>query len=592
MCWKDPTAALADQLRGGGEVSEVSLVVDYRDARFAAVGGAEAFALEAPKDAKKVRYFVLPPAPPPSKLLGQKVGEFKFQPAAGADVTRESLAGKVVVLAFFSDDARHKPHLQAIDALAKKLSGREKLVVYGVCADAGATPERLKKLGEEWQVTVPLLRDGEKAGGETFGITQVPALVVLDGEATMHVFDVFDPTTIAEQLPPAIERLLKGENLAGDLLKQVQVEHDSYEQQLATAAAAKSSTVVPVPAAVTAERTEPRKLQLERRWAATLAAPGNFCVAEKAGGGAQLFVCEGFRTVVELSNTGEVVARHELVLPEKAAISNLLTAEGAQGKRFFAASAHLAPQAFVFDAAWKPIAAYPPADEKHEGVRDIALADLGGDGTPELYVGFWSLLGVHAVNLEGKQLWTNRTVPTALALAVTPKNDIGLRELLAVGDRGQVVRLHQFGDADKPIELPGRAQYSLITGRFQGERPTTYCGLAYQADGRMTAVALEKELKEAWSFPLAPGAYENQIEPITSGHLLGDATGYWVLAGPDGAVCVISDDGAFVDVFNYGERLSGITVATLDKEPLLIVSAGKKVEAWRVTLPKEEKKKQ
>jgi hypothetical protein len=85
-----------------------------------------------------------------------------------------------------------------------------------------------------------------------------------------------------------------------------------------------------------------------------------------------------------------------------------------------------------------------------------------------------------------------------------------------------------------------------------------------------------------WSYRLPAGAYANRIEFATPCRLLEREGGQWLLAGPDGSVHIISDDGDFFDYFQTGERLTGLNaVCTADGGVLVLASEGK-IAALRV----------
>ena len=77
-------------------------------------------------------------------------------------------------------------------------------------------------------------------------------------------------------------------------------------------------------------------------------------------------------------------------------------------------------QVFVFNDQFELAFAYPNADDQHEGVGDFSLVDFQGDGELQLCVGFWGVLGVHGIDLQGQRKWSNRAAASVVSLAPTP----------------------------------------------------------------------------------------------------------------------------------------------------------------------------
>src|SRR5207247_2153685 len=108
---------------------------------------------------------------------------------------------------------------------------------------------------------------------------------------------------------------------------------------------------------------------------------------EQKNAAPRIYVNDGLSGIVELDGEGQVAARHEL--PREMNASFLRTAVDGRGKRYFVACAALGKQLCLFDDQWKPLLSYPPADQPHDGIRDVQLCDLDGDGQLEICLGFW-----------------------------------------------------------------------------------------------------------------------------------------------------------------------------------------------------------
>ena len=91
----------------------------------------------------------------------------------------------------------------------------------------------------------------------------------------------------------------------------------------------------------------------------------------------------------------------------------------------------------MLDANGKQVLTYPEDALKspHSGIADVQLGDLDGDGKLKIYVGYLGVVGVQAVSLEGKRLWTNRSVSNVTRLAIGPADEKGHGDLGLRNDR-------------------------------------------------------------------------------------------------------------------------------------------------------------
>lgn len=579
-----PAAAIVPELAAADGVTDLQLIADFRRAQFGPPLLPEAYTLELPSGAVPVRHFVLPPQDLPSQLFGHVPGKFEFTSATGETIAQADLQGKLVVLMWFTADATCAPALQQLSAALAALENRDQVAAYAVATeDDSVANEQIHELLSQWNVDVPLLRDFSLAGRDVFAVRNAPTLVVLDDAGRVQIFQEGVDPRLAKTLPVIVERLAAGDDLAAEIVSDAEKAQAQYAQDLAAA----SDTTVQTSLLELAEPTiaperEPEHLTKTKLWttgAKQLAAPANFLVFEDDAG-PRVLVIDDWRKVVELDAQGQTVATHEVDLPEVGGISFLRSTKDKSGKRTYVGSALLGKQLYLFDDQWQTKMRYPPDDQDHEGIHAVEIADLEDDGTPELYVGYWSLLGVQGVSLEGKREWSNRVIPTVLSLVVTPPSEVGWQKVLATSDRGYVYRLNQYGHLDPKIEVPNRQIHRLSAAKFGGDAASIYCGISYREDGQLLAIGLDAELKEVWNYPLPAGQFSNQIEHVTSGRLRGEESAEWVLAGPDGSVHIVSADGEFRDSFALGELLTGLAVVKLGEQRVVLTSTKSGVTAW------------
>jgi hypothetical protein len=360
---------------------------------------------------------------------------------------------------------------------------------------------------------------------------------------------------------------------------------DEDQQAMAAAAMAKSGI---------APASEPETLRRKRRWVCSeLRQPGNILAVREDSGQDRVFVVEGLPSVAEVDAAGKVSAKHRLELPDRddSEVAFLRTAVGGDGKRYFLGSKIGAQQLHLFDADWKRVLSFPEEPD-HPGISDAVLADLDGDGNLEMLVGYLQAVGVHCITLDGARLWRNRAAENVFRMAVTGMDRRKQRQLLVA--QGILLPIDADGDERPPIILPGAFVQQIFTADLDGDASMEWCAIVLEAPElgesvRSMAVGLSPRGEELWRYPLPEGTHRHvAFEMVTSGNLLGRSAGQWVIAGADGSIHILGADGELIDQFNYGASPSGMAVANLDGQPLLLMATDEAMEAWQFELPPQE----
>jgi hypothetical protein len=578
-----PAAALLPDLASDPTVSEIALLADLRDAKINRPIPAAQFTLDIPPNAKRMKTFVVPPQPLPSDLFGQQPRKFFFTRLDGAKLSDNDLAERIEVLVWYHDDPACEATLQQVSLAAQRLQGDAAAAFYAVATDpTTSNSEALTRRLANWKVELPIVRDLEAFGDTSFHIQVQPTIVVLDKRGLVQVFQAGGNEQLADQLVTIVERLKRGDDLAAEIVTQHAREQSQYEQLLARGGP-EPDEVLDVPEAVIRRRSEPKKLRLQPLWTCTeLKAPGNILLVESPSQPTRVLAVEGWRMITEVGPDGNVIARHALELPEQAAVTFLRTATDQSGKRYFVASAPLAPQLFVFDEAWRLLLAYPPRDQAPLQVVDLALIDVGDvDGTPEILVASAGDVGLVAVSLTGEVKWRNRAFPNALAVVVSRPDDLGSSSLLVAGELGSILRVNRFGHEDPPLAVANWPILRLFSGRFSGGQ-AAYLGLSNNAKRELFVVGLTDKLKESWNYPLPAGVHQRPIEPVASSQILLGHEGEWWLSGPDGSVHTITEDGQLFDSFYYGSTINGLAAGKLGERAVLLVATDSGLTAWEV----------
>ncbi len=232
VLWVDPKSHVLRRLeitdpkflnRGSESADELLLSIDFKGAELDGKIGENAFKFEAPASAKLVNRFVLPPAAldrPPSELLGQQPGAFKFVDSAGNPVDLASLNGRVVVFDMWALSCHwcfeSFPNLEKV---YRQYRDNPKVAILTVNNDdADTSNDTLRKTFDKNGIDLPILRDPDRYSESVFKIPGWPAMILLGIDGTVQGYELGYKADLAETLPKAIDQLLAGENLAEQAL--------------------------------------------------------------------------------------------------------------------------------------------------------------------------------------------------------------------------------------------------------------------------------------------------------------------------------------------------------------------------------------
>ncbi|MFN0017061.1 MAG: peroxiredoxin family protein [Pirellulaceae bacterium] len=579
-----PAAALVPALAQDPTVSDLSLTAEMKGAQLNPIIPAEKFVLAIPTGAKKMKSLVMPPQPLPSDLFGQQVGEFFLTQLDGEKLPSKDLAGKIAVLTWFHNSPSCAPILAQVEQARQELGQNSKVAFYAVSTDpTDLGNDDLAKLLSSWSVEMPVVRDLELFGKTLFKMEVHPTIIVLSGDGRVQIVQAGGGPDLARHLGVILERLLKGDDVAAEIVKRAEMEKVEYAR-LISVGGPEPAEFREIPETVIHKRTEPKRLKLEEIWTnKQIKSPGNISVITAEGQPDRLVVFSGWRAVSELSAAGKLLANHELPIPAQAAVTYLRTAKDAAGKRVYLAAAPLSPAFFLLDENWELALTYP-ADGSLSQLGDAQLARLAGTQELMVYAGYVDLGGLQAISLEGKAAWRSRTIPNVLSAAIAPGKsaaDPGA-ELLITGDSGAILRVSGSGKEQPPQSVEKFAIDRIVSANFSQGTQSRYLAIASGEKGEAVAIGLDASLKRRWHYPLPPGGHLRPIEPIASGELLPGRAGTWAIAGPDGSIHIISEDGELTDSFYYGACITGIAIGNVDAVPMLLVATDEGVTARKL----------
>jgi thiol-disulfide isomerase/thioredoxin len=587
-----PTEELRQEISRSGPVDRVSLVAEFVGAQFDGQVDAKAFQFETPAGAELVKFFV---PPDPAQLLAKKVPSFKFVDLDGKPVTPESLAGKITVLEFWDTTCGVcRLSLPVLDQVRQQYKNQPKLAFFAVSVDGpDVENQALERAFADLRIQVPILRDLEQDMGKLFQTEGTPTRFIIDAKGVVQHVEVGVNPAVADPaaaLSAEIEQLLAGKDIYQGPLEAYRERLKDFQRQVEAAADSQppgqpATKEIEIPRAEIAQRSEPKTFKLARLWDCTeLTAPGNVLVVQSADGPPRLLVVDAGRSVAEVGLDGKLIATHPLNIEQTELVSSLRTAAGADGKRYVAALASAQQRFHLLDPRWKLVFSYPQdaLENPHSGIADVQLGELDGSGTLAAYVGYWGLVGVQAVSLEGKRLWSNRSLSNVERMAILGPDAQGRRRLLCTTASDQLVVLDSGGQRQGEVTVPGRYLHWIVAADLTGDGQPELCALAAPRLGENEAIGLNLKGEELWAHPLPKGVYQLPVEPVVAGRLLPGTAGQWLISGADGSIQAIAADGKLLDRFNYGAALAGLATAELDGKPLLLVSTSNALEAWKV----------
>lgn len=575
-----PAESLLPGLVLDSTVSDVELSAELIGAKFEPVADS-LFTLQLPAGAKPMKSFVIPPRPLPSPLFGRMVEDFYFTMASGAKISRDDLAGKIVVLGWFHDHPACEATMQQLSFAKEQLADNPKVEVIAVATDPSTvSTETLTSRLALWNAKLPLARDTEAFGKSAFGILLQPTIVVLDGEHRVQIFQTGGNPQLADQLVEIADRLAKGEDIAANIIAQERKQRETYDKLVASGGP-EPGQVIELPEAVIRPASSPAKLSISKAWEVIdIARPGNLYVIEEAGKPTRILAIEGWRTVVELDATGKIVSRHELTIPAEAAVTMLRTTVDSQGRRWYLAGSPLGPECYLLDENWQLKLSWPALDRTAQ-LCDLLLVDLDGKEAPEIIAAHVGQGGLEAVDATGATKWRCREYPNVLSVCETPIDEFGTARFLITGEGGGLLTVNKFGNFEPSVNIGSWTLLRVLTAKFAKAKQATFCGLASDPDGRPVAVGISEKLAEQWNYPLPLGAHQRPIEAITSSKLLAGKQGEWLFACPDGSVHLVSEDGELTDNFATGSVITGLA-GTTTSDRLIIVASEKTITAWKV----------
>ena len=170
----------------------------------------------------------------------------------------------------------------------------------------------------------------------------------------------------------------------------------------------------------------------------------------------------------------------------------------------------------MLDERGEPVGSYPPDGYQHDGMADVQLVDVDGDGLLELVAAFRGPAGVHCATLRGEQKWVNHGLPDALSVAGAPRNADGSRQLVIAGPRGDLLQTDALGRDNQSHTVEGRAIFHIFTVQNAAPGAVPYCGITFDETGKLVALGIDGKLTEKWHYVMPAGTYRYPVQFVTS----------------------------------------------------------------------------
>jgi thiol-disulfide isomerase/thioredoxin len=582
-----PTNAIRNEImtETGSQVDSLSIVADFTGAQLNGPIDATAFQFAVPSDAEVVKYFI---PPDPGQLLAKKVPNFKFFDLSGKAINAGSLAGKIVVLDFWATWCEPcKVSLPNMQKVYEKYKDNDKVAFLAVSVDEPQVDNNaVDDVFRDLKVKIPVGRDPNNSAA-AFKFNGIPCTFIIDANGMVQDYESGENPNLVTVLSEKLDKLLNGENIFDAPLKRYQDNLKEYEKATAGSQEESGAKVeeLAIPQAKIAERSESRNLKLSPLWKCTdLKSPGNILTLTLPNSSQRMIVIENAKSLVEVGPDGKVIASHKLDIGDAEFITNIRAITAANGKRYIAVFAGFQQRCHLLDDKWKIVLSYPDdvVEHPHSGIADVELYDLDNDGVPNMYVSYLGFVGVQSVSLEGKRVWSNRTLSNVIRMAATGANAEGRRDLICNNNDGTLVELDAKGQRQAVITVPNRMIGWIAGADLQGNGQQLWCGLSAQKMGETVALGFNLKGDELWTYTMPVGVQPQPIEQIIPGKITRDGPGQWLLPGPDGSINIISAEGKLIDAFNYGAMLQGLATISIDGQPVLVIASPKGLEAWKV----------
>jgi len=431
---------------------------------------------------------------------------------------------------------------------------------------------------KSWGINLPYLRQPGRELMQRLSLTDVPTFLIFGPNGNLQLIEPGIPG--ADDLATFVDSALAGKDPYKEIHAYYEAQKTAYHQSVEGFVSFDIFRTEPEYVQI-ADRTAPQTMTMTEVWRRTdFVSPGNPHVVGNA-----LLIPHDFQQFSVLgSDDGKTQVMNEngdpaVITPQDISaempLHYLKSATGKDGQRYFVATGINQKQIFVFDKDLKHVLTWPPVStvSQEVGQYEIAalqMADLTGDGDPEIVVGYRVLAEntrrLAAIDLSGTTLWEDRSVTEPDQIAIVLKNKVphiwvverhqdtnALAEFNALGRRLR----------DWNVDAVGGLIWKIFAADLDGDGNSEVLAILPRV-GELVAAGLNTNASLApvlWEHPVSPGSHGvKSFEFVVTGDINGDDIGEWCVAAADGTIYFFDQAGKLLDSFATGELLSGMAI--------------------------------
>ncbi len=461
------------------------------------------------------------------EIVGQPAQPFMLPLFGFGQMDLASHKGKdIVVLDFWATWCG--PCVMALPALAEVTDAyREKGVVF-YAVDQREDPDAIGKFLRAKKLDVTVAMDLKGEVGQAYGVQGIPETVIIDKNGVVQSVHIGYNPNLKERLTGELEALLAGKSLA-------------------------------------APRTlsKPNLKGLDAAWNFA----GHF--SGLASGGGKLYALGAKGQCEILDDGGQSTGQVTLETTGTMARSAKLAAGDARQLLVFQS---WGTELKAFDAAGARLWTYSGGD----GINDVWVADLNGDGLDEVIVGYNGSTGVHVLNHDGHLLWKNAKLGNVWHVSAGDLRGTGAGAVLSTSGIGDVYVFDAEGHAQPEIQ-PG-ALYANMVRIVPSVKGSPGKILAAGSDeDREELAAYDPDGKNLWTLTVSDG--KGHVDSAA----VAPAQPWLAVSLRGGKVLVIDTDKGEIIGQATGEAPRGeVTWMATAEGPLLIVTGKDAIHSYRV----------